>query len=328
VGTVTNGNTYPGTHNVAIQVFAFKNIGDTRVFSTAPAQSSAVISNGNAFAVNWTWDAVPGAEGYRILRDVGGFGFLEGTDVVTNSLADTNNAVWGGTVETIPSSVNISPSYQWNGVGAGNTNGPATAWGILESINFAIVDDSGSYDIYIDDIQNGDTVFQTFETVPSGSQEYGFRAPGFSGTTGPLLLGSPVPRPNLSMVTNLTANTGTNSVNVQFQWGGTNISHWVRLTTSTGSAANAANPLVNLDDPISFRMLLLPVGSVVTPPVQQPTIAHSLSGNQLTLTWTGTFNLQSKTNLSESAWTNVGVSNSPFNTTVTGAAKFYRLQTP
>jgi hypothetical protein len=323
VGAVAAGTTYNPGSTVAIQVYPFKTVNATRIYSVTNgvAQSSTVTSNEGPFSVNWTWDAVPGAEGYRILRDVGGFGFLENIDVVTNSLVDTNNGAWGFSIETTPTSYSLSPSIQWN-PSVGNTNGPATAWGILESLNFAIDSDTGPFDIYIDNIQNGSTVFQTFETVASGTQDYGFRAPSFSGTTGGNLLAVP----NLGIVTNLTADTGTNSINVQFQWSGTNSQRWLRLTTS--QAGTAANPLLNLDDPTSIRILLLPVGTVITPPVQSPTIGHSLSGNQLTLTWTGTFNLQSKTNLSDSTWTNEGVSNSPYVTNVVGAAKFYRLQSP
>lgn len=317
-GALIAGNTYGGGFDVAIQVFAFKTVGETVIFSPAPAESSFVISNGSPFAVNWTWDAVPGAEGYRVLRDVGHFGFLEGTDVLTNSLLDTNAAIWGGTIETIPNYVWLSPWMQWN-PSVGNTNGAATDWGILESLSFAIDSDTGPFDIYIDNLQNGSTVFQTFEEAVPGTTDYGFRAPSFSGTTSPNLLSTP----NVGEVTDATADTGANSFNIKFQWSGTNATRWLRLTTS-----GVGNPMVNLDDPISFRMLLLPVGSVVEPPAQPPTIEHSLSGNQLTLTWTGTFNLQSKTNLSEATWTNVGVSNSPYVTTVSGSAKFFRLQTP
>ena len=36
------------------------------VYSATPAQSSVVTSN-DVFVVNWTWDAVAGAEGYRLL---------------------------------------------------------------------------------------------------------------------------------------------------------------------------------------------------------------------------------------------------------------------
>ena len=225
-----------------------------------------------------------------------------------------------------PNSLRSEPSVKWNTANGdplpvGTQNNIPGDWGILESINFAINSDTGPFDIYIDTISNGSTEFQSFETVPSGTVDYGFRAPSFSGTSSGNLLSTP----DIGVVTNLVADTGTNSFNVKFQWSGTNVTRWLRLTTS--QAGLAANPLVNLDAPISFRMLLLPVGSTITPPAR-PTISYSLSGNQLTLTWTGSFNLQSKDSLSDANWSNVGVSTSPYTTTVTGGSKFYRLQTP
>ncbi len=322
-GTLIAGSTYsPPFASVAIQVYPFKTLNESRIYSSATGVAqSALVESANAFAVNWTWNAVPGAEGYRVLRNVGGFGFLESTDVIgTNSFSDTDNGIWGGDVNTLPTGSNLSPSIQWNN--GTSTNGPATPWGILESLNFKVDSDAGPFNIFVDNIQNGSTVFQTFETVPSGTQNYGFRSPSFSGTTS----GNILTAPNLAMVTNLVADTGTNSLNVKFQWNGTNTSRWLRLTTS--AAGTAANPLVNLDDPITVRLLIVPVGTVIQPPAQPPTIGYSLSGDQLTLTWTGTFNLQSKDSLSDATWTNVGVNASPYITTVTGAAKFYRLQAP
>ena len=195
-----------------------------------------------------------------------------------------------------------------------------TPWGILESLDFEVDSDAGPFNIFVDNIQNGSTVFQTLKRF-FGNSRLWFPSPHFREQPPEISY-----CPNLAMVTNLVADTGTNSLNVKFQWNGTNTSRWLRLTTS--QAGTAANPLVNLDDPISFRLLLLPVGTVIEPPAQPPTIGHSLSGNQLTLNWTGTFNLQYKDSLSDATWLNVGVSNSPFTTNVVGAAKFFRLQTP
>src|SRR5690606_11913708 len=98
---------------------------------------------------------------------------------------------------------------------------------------------TGPFNIYIDNIQNGTNVFQTFETEPSGTQGYAFQAPSFSGSTSANILSSP----NLGMITNITADTGENSLNVQFQWSSTAPSRWLRLTCSAAGAA--ANPLVD-----------------------------------------------------------------------------------
>src|SRR4029453_7739551 len=106
----------------------------------------------------------------------------------------------------------------------------ATQWGTLESLNFAIndLDNTGPYDIYVDNLQNGTNVFQTFEEAVAGTTNYAFRAPSFSGSTGGGLLSSP----DLAMVSNAAADAGTKSLHVRFQWNGTNAARWLRLTTT------------------------------------------------------------------------------------------------
>ena len=59
-----------------------------------------------------------------------------------------------------------------------------------------------------------------------------------------------------------------------------------------------------------------------------PALTISRSGPDVTLTWAGTYNLQSKTNLSDPTWNNVGVSTSPYVIPATNSATFYRLQGP
>ncbi|MDB6026247.1 MAG: multidomain protein with s-layer y region, glug motif, ig motif, i-set domain, pkd domain [Verrucomicrobiales bacterium] len=83
----------------------------------------------------------------------------------------------------------------------------------------------------------------------------------------------------------------------------------VRLTDSGGlSSTNSFN-----------------VTAIVAAP---PILTHSHTGNSITLNWTGTFDLQSKTNLSSGTWDNVGVSNGPYTTGMTNVATFYRLKSP
>lgn len=214
-------------------------------------------------------------------------------------------------------------SIQWFGAGIGDTNDLQGQWGILESINFAIDDltDTGPYDLYIDNLQNGSTVFQTFEDAAVGAQDFGFRAPSFSGTTDGSLLSAP----NQSIVSDAAADTGTKSLRVQFQWNGTNDTKWLRLTTS-----GIGDPQVNLADPTTIRFLLLPVGST---PV--PNLGISLSGTMATITWPGTsFTLQCTTNLipvgmpAMIPWADVpGSVTSPYTyDTSSGPQKFFRLR--
>jgi hypothetical protein len=321
-GTVRAAAGYAANDSVVIQVYAYRTVptNSVLIYSRAGAQSPAASSN-NVFAVDWRWDAVPGAEGYRLLRNVNSGGFNDATDVVgTNIFSDSNNA-WLFPTTVTPTNTQTGPSIQWNPT-VGSLNNLPGQWGTLESINFVIDDltDVGPFDLYIDNIKNGTTVFQTFEGAVAGTADYGFRTPTFSGTTsGNILTG-----PNQAVVSNGAADTGTKSLRVQFQWNGVTVSKWLRLTTS--GAAPASNPYVNLDDPISFRLLLQPVGSIpVAPP--RPSLSISLSGSNAVLNWTDAHNLQAATNVSGTYSNIPGVILGPYTDTNTPATgqRFFRL---
>src|SRR5205807_795889 len=107
---------------------------------------------------------------YRILRQVNNNGFNEYVDVLANSYSDTNAGwVYGPTVD--PKTTQHDTSIQWNPTANTSLDNLPGQWGILESINFAIDDltDTGPYDLYIDNVKNGTTVFQDFEGALSGS---------------------------------------------------------------------------------------------------------------------------------------------------------------
>lgn len=211
-------------------------------------------------------------------------------------------------------------SIKWNsasGDPAGTVNDIITPWGILEAIAFAIDDltDTGPYDLYIDNLQNGSIVFQTFENAVAGTTGYGFQPPSFSGSTSGNLLSAP----DQAVVSNGAADTGTKSLRVQFQWNGTNDTQWLRLTTFT-----LGDPQVNLDDPISIRFLLLPPGSTPTPP-PQPILTVAKTAGQIVLNWPGAHNLQSSTVVS-GPYTNVpAVTFGPYTNTFIEPLRFFRL---
>ncbi|HEX5222099.1 MAG TPA: hypothetical protein VFZ59_21225 [Verrucomicrobiae bacterium] len=260
-GNPTSVTGYQPNDFVSIQAYASLSLPNGgRVYSANPAQSADVTSN-DVFSVEWTWDAVPGADGYRLLRSWNFAGFTEYQDVTANSLTDTNGGWTLGDTVT-PTSSQTGPSVQWNPT-LSNTNNLPGEWGILESINFAIhsPEDTGPFDVYIDNIENGTTVFQTFEEAPAKTTDYGFRQPSFSSTT----TGSILTAPNVGEISNAAANSGSKSFHVRFQWNGTNASKWLRLTTS-----GVNNPQINLNEPLSFRLLMLPVGdSLPTRPQPQ-----------------------------------------------------------
>ena len=191
---------------------------------------------------------------------------------------------------------------------------------MLDAVAIAIDDltDTGPYDLYIDNLQNGTTVFQDFEGFCAGDQEVGFRAPGFSGSSVGLLSA-----PNVSIISNGAADTGTKSVRIRFQWNGTNDTQWLRLTTYA-AAMGTAYPMVDLADPISLRMLLLPVGaSPVAPPA--PSLDIALINGEVVLDWEGSHTLQEATNVLGAYVDVLPCAEGPYTNAPTGDAKFFRL---
>jgi len=328
--TLVDATGYNPNDFVAIQAFAYRTLANgVTIYSANPAQTSDVTSN-DVFAVNWAWDAVPGAEGYRLLRQINNSGFVDYTDVPVNNFSD-NATAWLPNGTVTPSTAQSGKSIQWNPA-ISNTNNLPGSWGILESIAFVIHDteSTGPFDFYIDDLKNGNTVIQSFETAPAKTADYAFRQPSFSGTTsGGLLLA-----PNVGEVSNAAADNGTKSFRVSFQFNGTNSTRWLRFTTS-----GVNNPQVNLNEPISFRLLMQPVGATPPTPPPAPVITANDLGGKIVLNWPGGHRLQTSVNvagtytnltktLSPNVWTNItlGAYLSPLTNTLPEATRFFRLQ--
>ncbi len=194
----------------------------------------------------------------------------------------------------------------------------------MESINFAIGDttDTGPYDLYVDNLQNGSTVWQTFENSVGSAQGVSFQAPSFSGSTSANLLGAP----NASTVSVRAADAGTKALRIRYQWNGTNSTKWLRLTTS--GATPASNPYVDLDKPISFRLLLLPAGSPMPTQPAAPTLSIGYNqAGQTVLDWTGGHYLRAASDVS-GTYTNTGVTLGPWTNTLPDPVKFFRLADP
>lgn len=330
-GTAVAGAGYLAAESVSLQAFAARTLPNgTTIYSAIPAQSAEVTSN-DVFSVNWTWTAVPGATGYRVLRSYNFVGYQDYKDVVANNLSDDGTG-WTNDpfVPVTPTTAQSGRSVQWNPT-VSNTNNLPGQWGILESISFAIsgLDDTGPFNLYIDNIQNGATVFQTFEEAPAKTSDYGFRAPSFSGTTSASILTTP----NLGEVSNAAADSGTKSFHIRYQWSGTNNTKWLRLTTS-----GVNNPQVNLDEPISFRLLMQPPGATPPPAPAAPLVTVSQVDGKIVLNWTGGHRVQTAVNvtgaytnapqtLSPNVWTNITLGGflSPWTNNYTDATRFFRL---
>jgi len=314
-------NSYPGTTKVAIRAYAYKTVNDTTIFSPLGAQSDVVTSN-DAFNVNWSWDAVEGAEGYRLLRNVDDFGYSEYVDVAGTTFADDYWTGWIGGDTVTPNAAQTGNSIMWYST-VGNANNIDGTWGVLESIAFAGDDgtDSGPFDIYIDNLANGrNGVFQDFEGfVADTVAGVVFNQPGYSGTTS----GNLLTRPDEAVISNAAADTGTKSIRVRWQFtsGMTNL--WMRFNTFQTSVM--PSPLVNLDEPISFRILIQPVGETPVPP-PAPVLTVDRAGSDTVLSWTGAHRLQAASEVT-GVYTNLpGVTVGPWANTFTEPQKFFRLR--
>jgi hypothetical protein len=198
----------------------------------------------------------------------------------------------------------VDPTVIWNSNIAGQSgtqNDLQGDWGTIESLAFALDDatDTGPFTIYIDNIKNGDTVIEDFEAAPAGMTTYTFNLPNASGTTFSFLLAGV----NDGHIDNTVYDTGSKSMRLRWQWASLNPVNWMRLNTFN-IAAGKANPMINLNDPVSFRILIQPQGATpLTNAPVVPVLAQSIVDEKVVLNWNGAHRLQSSTNLVN--WVNV-----------------------
>jgi len=234
--------------------------------------------------------------------------------------------------QTVTFQRGTDPIVKWNstsGTPTGTLNDLTTDYGILEALAFAIdsTTDSGPFNIYVDNIQNGSTVVQDFEGALNGSTDFTFRQPSFSTTTSGSLLSTP----NITQVSGLVADTGSKSLNTQWQFNGTNANKWLRLTTS--GATGSVNAQLDLNQPISLRILILPVGaSAPAVTLTNATLSASLVNGRTVLSWNGVHNLQQSsfvggpyTNAVASSTNAFNPTPSPYTVTNAESIKFFRL---
>ena len=179
------------------------------------------------------------------------------------------------------------PSFLWNGTDATNPNQLKGDFGVLDSIAFSMNEaDSGPYEVYIDNFMNGDTLIQDFESVNPGALAVQFNAPSLSGTTSPFLLAPPpgTITPNISAVTQSASDSGVQSLRVSWQFKDALPQDWLRLVAQ---GSGNPNPQLDLRLPITFRILVLPVGQTPQPVgpifVSGPGDQNTLQGGTVTL---------------------------------------------
>jgi hypothetical protein len=212
----------------------------------------------------------------------------------------------------------VDPVVIWNS-GAGSDAVLDGNYGVLDGFAIASEGDTGPFDLYIDDMSNGTNgVLQNWESATVGANNYQFSAPITSGTTS----GNILPNPNVSQVTTAASYSGSKSLLLKFQFSGTESNKWVRIVTA---GATGANPQIDLNEPISFRFLLLPVG--VAPVSSVPSnISITHSNANVTLNWTGTYQLQSAPNVIGPYTDVTGVTNAPYTVPANASEAYFRLR--
>ncbi len=208
------------------------------------------------------------------------------------------------------------PVVLWNN----GSSAPATLegnFGALDGIAFACEGDPGNFELYLDDLGNGiNGRVQDWEAGTLGAT-YAFVQPNVSGTTS----GNLLTVPNESAVVTNVASSGTKSLRVRWQFADAQTNRWLRLVTAT--ATPVQNPQLDLNEPISFKILL----TVPKPlqPVQPGPLSISLSGGSIILNWTGSYPLQKATAVN-STFSDVGLTTGPASFTVGPGSVFYRLR--
>ncbi len=160
------------------------------------------------------------------------------------------NGCW----QTVTVTPGVDPTGQFQGAVALPDANPFAA---LAGLGFELGDaaDAGPFEIYIDNIVNGDVVIEDFESYTNGQPEVLFAGPGAAG----LLGGDSIALPRISEITTANADTGTKSLRYYWQFKDNLTTLWQRAVAN-GAGSDKKYPIVDLSKPISVRVLVLPVG--------------------------------------------------------------------
>jgi hypothetical protein len=175
-----------------------------------------------------------------------------------------NSAPTGGAV--------LSPGQCWqtvtfqNGIGGDDGILPGSAahftnydaYCALEGLIFSISQtspDSGPYDIYVDQIKNGDVVIEDFEGYTNGAVVT-FTRPNQATT--PPAANTYLTDPNSAAVSQLNAASGTNALRIRWQFQDAGLNRWAHLRAN--ASVGKQNPQLDATKPITIRYLVLPVG--------------------------------------------------------------------
>lgn len=156
------------------------------------------------------------------------------------------------------------------------------AWCALEGLIFSISQtfpDSGPYDIFVDQIMNGDVLIEGFEGYTNGAVVM-FNQPNAATAPNPAV--TYLAEPNSATVSSLNAAEGTNSLRLRWQFRDNNIARWAHVRANVG--IGKYYPQLDATKPITIRYLVLPVGSTdaelslpVVPQSQTKTVGQSVT---------------------------------------------------
>lgn len=280
-GVTAGVNTVTTSPLVKGQVITVTQTGSTGIESCRPTQGTAVGGGPNP-RIRISLSIKQGTNATMLTGPIGANG---GTATLPLKFLAATNTFAGGFANAPVGGKVIQPSAEWQtvtflrGTNSASPVDPTYAWaqsdgvnelkydfGILDAIGFAIDDltDTGPFVVYLDNLMNGETLIQGFEAANHGDATVLFMQPSFSGTTTPFLLAQPpgTTSPNISRVSNETADTGAGCLEASWQFKDVAGANWLRLVAQ---GSGTPNPQVDLRLPISFRILLLPVGTGVTP---------------------------------------------------------------
>jgi hypothetical protein len=194
--------------------------------------------------------------------------------------------------QTLTFAPNVDPQYEWNELAAAYTFTNAVA--ALQAIWFACddADDTGPYEIYIDNIVNGTNVCG-FEQFTNGSGSGPFSIPAGTGV-GNTAKNQP---PLFGGIVSSNADVGAKCAKVYWQYKNTGTGAGVANSTRlTVAPAGGWSTTMDLTQPITVRILVLPVG--VSKPglsISQPVNTTITNGIAASVTITATDNSGSGT---------------------------------
>ena len=136
----------------------------------------------------------------------------------------------------------------------------ADPWAAVDALIFSIdtsgTVNTGPYDIYVDQVMNGDTVIEDFEGYAVGSTSRLNNPNGQGQFPNPAV--SYLGYPNSSTISTNYAYSGGKSCRIRWQWLDTSNVRWARIQFNATAGKNF--PQIDTSKPITVRYLVLPVG--------------------------------------------------------------------